>query len=433
MVSSSMTSMIPDSFLGKGPSAFKQMLRGLGAKPKSVYNVQWKGNWIELPVYQISIKDLRYNVYNTRVKPHLFQHIAANSLGDDYFESIDHASISSQKMINQFLSKNPDRKAAFTFFKKENRQEIQQPLVSTPDGKVLNGNQRLCVYRELYNLDMSKYSHLQTAYVAILPDNGTPEHERDLESTFQDTRLNPEMFDWIQQGLWILDEKKTKNITNQKIAKRMGKSIAEVEASIDQIKIAHEFLIHIGKKDFWHDLRGMELRQAMITLPQKMNAMKEKEAREKYKAYCFKVMSEGRENTKGTGKNVHKVLLDIAKNLHKLPDLEGESKKKPVGAVNPLIKPRTKKKTGKEKTKSKIVNLEKIDGKELVQTIIDTEEIRQKKHAAKTEKAFAIKRMKGSVTSFENILENWEKVDKKGLKSQVNKAQKLLNQIKDKL
>ena len=141
--------MIDDSYLGKGPAAFKQMLRGLGATPKSVYDVEWKGNWIQLPVYQISIKDLRYNVYNTRVKPHLFQHIAANSLSDDYFGDIDHASKSTQRMINQFLSKNPDRKAAFAFFKKGNRQEIQQPLVSTPDGKVLNGNQRLCVYREL--------------------------------------------------------------------------------------------------------------------------------------------------------------------------------------------------------------------------------------------------------------------------------------------
>ena len=51
----------------------------------------------------------------------------------------------------------------------------------------------------------------------------------------------------------------------------------------------------------------------------------------------------------------------------------------------------------------------------------------------KPKKAFAIRRMKSSVTSFENILKNWEKVDKKGLKSQVNKAQKLLNKIKDKL
>ena len=64
------------------------------------------------------------------------------------------------------------------------------------------------------------------------------------------------------------------------------------------------------------------------------------------------------------------------------------------------------------KSKSKVVDLEKIDGKDLVQTIIDTEEIRQKKHEAKTEKAFAIRRMKSSVTSFENILDNWEKVSR---------------------
>ena len=49
------------------------------------------------------------------------------------------------------------------------------------------------------------------------------------------------MFDWIQQGLWILDEKKAKKISNQKIASRMGKTVAEVEASIDQIKLQMNF------------------------------------------------------------------------------------------------------------------------------------------------------------------------------------------------
>ena len=48
-------------------------------------------------------------------------------------------------------------------------------------------------------------------------------------------------------------------------------------------------------------------------------------------------------------KNVHKIILDTAKNLNDLPDIEGAGKKKPSTGVNPLIKPRTKKKLQKGK------------------------------------------------------------------------------------
>ena len=57
---------------------------------------------------------------------------------------------------------------------------------------------------------------------------------------------------------------------------------------------------------------------------------------------------------------MHKVILDTAKNLHSLPDLEGGGKKKPSSAVNPLIKPRAKKNYTKSKSKSKVVDLEKL-------------------------------------------------------------------------
>ena len=54
-------------------------------------------------------------------------------------------------------------------------------------------------------------------------------------------------------------------------------------------------------------------------------------------------------------KNVHKVILDTAKNLNSLPDLEGGGKKKPSSAVNPLIKPRAKRKNYESKSKLRLL------------------------------------------------------------------------------
>ena len=81
----------------------------------------------------------------------------------------------------------------------------------------------------------------------------------------------------------------------------MGKTVAEVESSIEQIKIANEFLIHTGKKDFWHDLRGMELRQDDYVTTEN-ECIERKERPRKTQGILFQSYERGRDNTKGTKK-----------------------------------------------------------------------------------------------------------------------------------
>ena len=60
---------IDDSYLGLGPTAFNNMFSNLGAQREGWYNVTWKGQNKKLPIYMISVKHLRYNLFNTRLKP----------------------------------------------------------------------------------------------------------------------------------------------------------------------------------------------------------------------------------------------------------------------------------------------------------------------------------------------------------------------------
>ena len=137
---------LDDSNLGLGPTAFKNMFQNLDAKEEGSYSLVWKGQQVKLPIYLISIKTLRYNLFNTRVKPHLQQYIAENNYPEDYFAELDKDCVTTQRLINSFLSKNPDRKEALDYFTKGNKQVVQEPLIATPDGRLINGNQRLCCY-----------------------------------------------------------------------------------------------------------------------------------------------------------------------------------------------------------------------------------------------------------------------------------------------
>ena len=66
---------LPDEYLGKSPNSFKRMRESLGSDPVGNIDIKWKGRLVQIPVYRISIKDLRYNLFNTRIKPHLLQNI----------------------------------------------------------------------------------------------------------------------------------------------------------------------------------------------------------------------------------------------------------------------------------------------------------------------------------------------------------------------
>ena len=420
-------SNLPDDAFGLGPTNFLQMRKSLGQDPISKFDTKWKGKPIIVDVYQISIKDLRYNLNNTRVLPHLREHVARNGLPKDHFEKIDKDSLSTQKLIDKFLRKNEDRKEAFKFFKKlENRPEIQSPLVSTPDGRILNGNQRLCVFRELYFGDNKKYSHLQTAYVAFLPDNGTTSDERDLEAIYQDKELGSRSFDWIQAGL-DADEKLKSGISAASLATTLGITESEMLGRIGTIQLAREFLIYMEMEDYWQTLRGMNLLQAFKTLNGHMKAEKDFTRRNALKDISFAMMKDPKEAGGEVGTSVHLLIGKAAKNIRTF-QLEGKPEAKTTEPSNPLLKPRNKKKS-KTKNPQEKVDLEKETPAQIARKVTDVEDVRKKEHEAKVDATFARRQLKSAVTSFDGIIDRWESQNKKGLKTPLKRAIRQLNKI----
>ena len=426
--------VIDDGYLGVGPTAFVNRLANLSAQHEGWYNVTWKGRNKKLPIYLISIKHLRYNLFNTRVKPHLEQYISENDLPQNHFDEIDKDCTSTQRLIHTFLSKNPDRKEALKYFRDGNEQVVQEPLISTPDGRLINGNQRLCCYRELYSKDPGKYAHLQTAYVAFLPDNGTYEEERDLEATFQDTKLLGSMFDWIQQGLWLIE--KLEDLTAAQIGKIIGKNENDVKSHIHRIQLAEEFLESIGKPRHWVELRDeMNLTQAFKTLQSELTKLKTKAERDKLKKIAFKWMEDPETATKGKGTSVHLMIGKAAKRRGKVK-LKVKPKQKTTGTddLDPLLTPlgdSSESSDSADDTDS--IDIDSMDADELTDLILDIDKTELDRQKAKNEKAYGEKQLKAAVTSLDNIISNWDNIDKNGLKTLVNKALARLEEIKGKL
>ena len=427
---------LPDGMLGLSSTAFKQLIENLNPG-KGIYDLQWKGHRHELSIYTIPISALRYNFRNVRVKPWRGQHVHENDLAEDYWETVDEEAKSTQRIINDFLAKNPDRKDALKFFKRGEKQSINEPLICTPSGKVINGNQRLCVYRELYTLDKGKFSHLEHAYVAILVDEGTFSDERKLESAFQLEGLEGVMFDWVQQGLQDLDDTEAGE-TPEQIAQRTSRTAADVKESVRKITLSREFLEFCERPECWQDLRvEFNVTQAIKTLDNELNGrhIKSEGDRKKLKILSFRLMRDSEEATKGKSTSVHLLIIKLACELDAIDDpwsSDGTSGDEGEG-VDPILQPVKPKRRKKGRKKKDRVEVTIKDSSDLADAVIIADARSKDEKVARNQDNYAKRQLKGMNSSLDNILSNWERQNTKGIKTAVKNAIKKLERIRDKL
>lgn len=430
---------LPDDMLGKSSAAFKQIIENL-EPGRGLHELKWKGLRTELAIRTIPISALRYNLRNVRVKPWLGQYVSEEKLAQDYWDSVDEESISIQKIVHGFLVKNPDRKNVLKYFKRGEIQKLSEPLICTPGGKVINGNQRLSVYRELYTADKGKYSHLEHAYVAILPNEGSFSDERKLESSFQLEGLQGVYFDWIQQGLQDFDDRNDGE-TYEEIAQRTNRVAALVKRSVRLIKLAGEFLSFCDRKDHWQHLRTeMKVDQAIDTLDAHLNGkyVKTDQQRKKLKKFSFSVMRDP-DATKGKGTSVHLVISKTAEYLDTMQDIPREtvdsSEESGDSAegedIDPLLEDIQ---SGGEGTEpEEMTDIENANAGDIVDSVLIKDELAKEERRAKNQDYYAERQIKALNSSLDKIIANWDLQNTKGLKPLVRNAIEKLERILDKL
>ena len=127
---------------------------------------------------------LVYRIENIRTKSLQKQWLAQHrDQPKDLFTS-DPFSIEAQETQHQVLKLLIDKENLLKSFKDNDKLQQTEPLICSNDGIVVNGNRRLCAWRELYYNYKSKYAHFQTVRVAVLPDND-PQGIYDLEVALQ--------------------------------------------------------------------------------------------------------------------------------------------------------------------------------------------------------------------------------------------------------
>ncbi len=213
------------------------------------YQIDYRGKYRPLPVIEVPIEMLVYRIENIRTKSLQKQWLAQHrDLPRDLFIS-EPFSIEAQENQHQVLKMLLDKENLLKTFKDNDKLQQTEPLICSNDGIVVNGNRRLCAWRELYYSNKSKYAHFQTVRVAVLPDSD-PQGMYDLEVALQ---IHSDMkAEYVWHAIAAdYQEKFDSGMDIGVLAAKQNKKPEEINTYIECYNYAAQYLESIGHPDEW--------------------------------------------------------------------------------------------------------------------------------------------------------------------------------------
>ena len=191
---------------------------------------EYRGKYRPLKIIEVPIELPIYRIENIRTKSLQKQWLVKHPDCDKRFFSDDVGSIEVQEAQHQILKSLADKEGLFKAFE-EGKLQQKEALIVTDDGVVVNGNRRLCAWRELYYSNRNKYAHFQSIRVAVLPDHD-PQGIYDLEVALQIRSDMKAEYVWHTIAA-DYKEKIEQGVDLEKFAQKQGKKIDEINKLID--------------------------------------------------------------------------------------------------------------------------------------------------------------------------------------------------------
>ena len=308
---------------------------------------EFLGRQVTLKVVDMPIEYLLYRIENFRTESLQEVVIAEKKEKSDYFRNYSESEkiqFEQHQLLVPLTFKGEislDKR-----FRTEKKHQNEPLLINNrgDDGVavVVNGNRRLCVWRELYYSNPTKYAHFETIQCAILPSTFDKSKEAQIEFELQIAKEIKQEYNWIDdrkaklnlETLYTNKDGMVLSSAVKRVAKETGIQESRLKNQVIGFELSKEYL-----KDFlnlenrWDEVEDKE--QAFYTLATVLNGANTPTAKDEIKALSFQVMAG---NAKGRTK--HLAIMAIAKNLQKL-----------ATKIQPELPKKPSQKTGKKKSK----------------------------------------------------------------------------------
>lgn len=299
----------------------------LSTKGSYNYTLKFQGTLQHLEVYRVPIDVPKYRLANGRTKAAQEEYLCQNpEIPKNYFES-DPEVEEKQKIQHALLKQMLNAKGInlLEYFRKE-VQEV--PLILDQYGFVINGNRRLCTFRELYYSDTLKYKNYEYIEVVILP-LCTEEDIIKLEVMLQIEQDITSDYTWINLACQMRTLQEVHGYDDEYLAELYKMEVKDVKKIFSLLDYGDQYLKSRNKEKRYSILEDKEY--AFDTIRKCMNIKtREPIERDIFLNLAFMFIDNPEDTKMGrvysSIKEIDKYLDEIEEELSKVLDLEKYSK-----------------------------------------------------------------------------------------------------------
>lgn len=216
------------------------------ALTKKTLKIQYKGEYVDFPIYRLPINLLRFRLENTRFEFQKLQDEKDNGpIDQDTPEG-------EQRIIKLLLGKPPtsDAKELIESIKKDG--QVKDGVISH-DGAVIDGNRRLASLKTLFeNTSADKYSYFTTARI---PKSADEKDIFKIEAHLQWAKDYKVDYDPLNNYM-MLKKAKEFHMTDKQIAELTNREEEKVRESKAELDLIDNYLESRGKSDSYYMIEG---------------------------------------------------------------------------------------------------------------------------------------------------------------------------------
>ncbi|WP_141104940.1 hypothetical protein [Thioclava sp. IC9] len=216
----------------------------------------FKGKTISLPILRVEIGLPKYRIANGRTSSIQEEWVVTKGVDESFFTGGDPELYTLQEAQHEILCEMIGEEGLSEKFRDPNNKQVE-PLLLDESGFVINGNRRLCSWRNLYYSDQKKYSHFSHVDVVVLPK--CEEKELDaIESRLQIEKDIRSDYTWHAEAKMFKEKQRKFGYTTSELSRQYRKTKKDIEELFEIRDLGSEYLSARGKKNMWSLLNETE-------------------------------------------------------------------------------------------------------------------------------------------------------------------------------
>ncbi len=228
---------------------FRETIQG----STETYRERFQGDYQTFPLFSVPIGLPKYRLMNGRTVSLQSEWLADHPEESADFFRRDPESDRTQEVQHEILSRLIKDKGLDKFFADQTKRQVN-PVILDSHGFIINGNRRVCCWRQLYESDRSSFGHYSHIRVVVLPPADDRAIDR-LEAELQVTKDIREDYTWDTLANMLYERQQQHGYSETELAEIYDKKTSEIRELLEMREYAIQYMVSRDKANHWTMVR----------------------------------------------------------------------------------------------------------------------------------------------------------------------------------